>query len=194
MNIKTSIIFVFLFVIKLNTGIPSNSYYLIDIDINSSLNISYCSNKLIEKNLYRIPNQCHNHLLCNAYHCDDKSFRCIKIRETLCCVYKYLQKSCSNEKILKDQFRSIYFHISIQHGYCEINLERIEQIDPSYCLAEIPTTTSQSRPSFKYIHRYRHHLTTPSTNISDSPMNISSKSSFSSVLSILIFFCLISIC
>jgi hypothetical protein len=178
MNIKSSILYIVLLSIKLNTGIPSNSYYLIDIDTNFSIN---CSSKLIENNLYRIPNQCHNHLLCDPYHCDDKSFRCVKLRETLCCLYKYLQNTCRQEQILKDQFRSIYFHISIQHGYCEINLERIEQIDQSYCLAN----HFEFRSS-----RYRHHRTTPSTH------NISSKSSHinKQCLLLLLFFCLIFIC
>jgi hypothetical protein len=175
------ILFVLFLLIKLIIGIPSNSYYLIDIDTNLLLNNSYCSNILISKNFYRIPNQCHKHLLCNAYHCDDKSFRCVKIRDTLCCLYKYLQKSCQKE-ILKDQFRSIYFHISIQHGYCEINLERIEQNDHSYCLANhlettTTTTTSRSRSLPKHFHRYRTHL----SNIHYLPhatTNTSSKTSF----------------
>jgi hypothetical protein len=156
-------------------AIPSNSYYLIDIDMNLSSNTSYCSNILINKDLYHIPVQCHSHLLCNPYHCDDKSFRCMKIRETLCCLYKYIQENCSKDKF-KDHFRSIYFHISIQHGYCEINLERIEQNDQSYCIANHPepTTMSVSRLSKKYIHRYRHHLTTRLTQTK----NLSSKSSF----------------
>ncbi len=152
--INISIYLLFLSLIQLNTGIP---YYLIDIDPNISSNTSYCSSKLIENNLYRIPNQCHHHLLCNGYHCDDKSFRCVKLRETLCCLYEYLQRICRQNMILKDQFRSIYFHISIEHGYCEINLERIEQIDQSYCLAN------------HRVSRYHHHLMTP--------MNIPSKSS-----------------
>lgn len=144
-------IFILLF-IKFLLIISSDCYYLIDLDRNISLNDNYCSNMLINKDLYRIPNQCHKHLLCNGYHCDDQSFRCVKIRETLCCLYKYIEENCEKD-LLKDQFRSIYFHISIQHGYCEINLERIEQNDHSYCLANhIETTTS-----FKHIHRYRHH-------------------------------------
>ena len=161
--------------IKIIIGIPSNSYYLIDIDTNLSLNTSYCSNILINKNLYHIPSQCHSHLLCTPYHCDDKSFRCIKIRETLCCLYKYIQKNCQKENF-KDHFRSIYFHISIQHGYCEINLERIEQNDHSYCIANHHETTTTTALSKKHLHRYRHrpHLTTHTYETT----NISSKSSF----------------
>ncbi|CAF3332024.1 unnamed protein product [Rotaria sp. Silwood2] len=165
------------------SGISSNSYYLIDIDRNLSLNNSYCSNILINKNLYRIPNQCHKHVLCDRYHCDDKSFRCIKIRETLCCLYKYIQNFCQKEN-LKDQFRLIYFYISIQHGYCEINLERIEQNDQSYCISnyvEITTTISSSHLSYKYFHRYYPRLTTQLSNINYlryDTTTISSKSSF----------------
>jgi len=182
MNIKTPILFVLLILIKIIIGIPSNSYYLIDIDTNLSLNNSHCSNILINKDLYRIPNQCHQHLLCDPYHCDDKSFRCVKIRETLCCLYNYIQKYCRNE-ILKDPFRSIYFHISIEHGYCEINLERIEKNDRSYCLSNSleTTTRSQSHLSLKHFHRYRHHLTTPLSNVNYlkyQKTNISSKNSF----------------
>ena len=156
---KHTILYILLVLIKIIIGLPTNSYYLIDIYTNSSLNTSYCSNILITKDLYNIPRQCHSHLLCNPYHCDDKSFRCIKLRETLCCLYNYIQKSCQKENF-KDHFRSIYFHISIQHGYCEINLERIEQNDHSYCIANHhETTTALSK---KHLHRYRHrpHLTT----------------------------------
>jgi hypothetical protein len=175
MNIKIGILFVLLLLINLIISIPSNSYYLIDIDRNFSLNNNYCSNILINKNFYRIPNQCHKHLFCNVYHCDDKSFRCIKIRETLCCLYAYLKKNCQKNN-LKEQFRSIYFHISIQHGYCEINLERIEQNDHSYCLENHLETTTTSL-SFKHFHRYRHHLSTINY-LQHKPTNISSKFSF----------------
>ncbi|CAF1174719.1 unnamed protein product [Rotaria sordida] len=181
MNKKRLILFILLELINKIICLSSNSYYLIDIDKNLSLNNSYCSNKLINKNLYRIPNQCHKHLLCNRYHCDDKSFRCIKIRETLCCLYKYIEKYCQKE-YLKDQFRLIYFHISIQHGYCEINLERIEQNDQTYCISNYietkKTTISQSYLSLKYFH---HHLTTKLSNINYlryDTTTISSKSSF----------------
>jgi hypothetical protein len=53
--------------------------------------------------------------------------------------------------------------MSIEHGYCEINLERIEKHDQAYCIANIEqpiemtmTTTTAStsiRPFFKYFHR-----------------------------------------
>jgi hypothetical protein len=154
---------IFFLLIPIINGIPSNSYYLIDIDNNLSLNESYCSNILINEQIYRIPKQCHHHLLCNPYYCDDKSFRCIKIRETLCCLYKYFQLNCqqNNSIQIKDLFRSVYFHISIEHGYCEINLERIEKYDQTYCIGNIEETTqmmtmvsSSIRTSFKYFHRH----------------------------------------
>ena len=115
----------------------SHSYYLIDIDMN----FSSCSNILINKTRYGIPRLCQKHLLCHPSHCDDQSFRCVKIRETLCCLSQYIEKICSKNRPYKDRFRSIYFHISIEHGYCEINLERIEQNDPSYCLTNQFYTT-----------------------------------------------------
>lgn len=180
MNFKISIVFLLFLFIKLNISMSLNSYYLIDIDTNSSINNNSCTNIFLNKNLYHIPHQCHKHLLCTTDQCDDKSFRCIKIRETLCCIYKYIQKYCSNEQILKDQFRLIYFHISIQHGYCEINLERIEQNDHSYCLAnhfEITTTAvSLSHLPLKRFQQNRHRLA--ATQSSHLPTNISSKSSF----------------
>jgi len=169
---------IFFLLIPIINGIPSNSYYLIDIDNNLSLNESYCSNILINEQIYRIPKQCHHHLLCSPYYCDDKSFRCIKIRETLCCLYKYFQLNCqqNNSIQIKDLFRSVYFHMSIEHGYCEINLERIEKYDQAYCIGNIEETTqmmtmvsSSIRTSFKYFHRhpsslrpyrYRHRIAT----------------------------------
>ena len=78
------------YLISIINGLPSNSYYLIDIDNNISTNESYCSNILINDQIYRIPKECQHHLICDPYYCDDKSFRCIKIRETLCCLNKYL--------------------------------------------------------------------------------------------------------
>lgn len=163
-NLRLLVIF---FLISLINGLPSKSYYLIDIDknINLSSNESYCSNILINDQIYRIPKQCQHHLLCNAYYCDDQSFRCIKIRETLCCLHKYFQSNCQekNSNQIKDLFRSVYFHMSIEHGYCEINLERIEKNDQAYCIANIeettPTTLSPSssssiRSSFKHFHRH----------------------------------------
>jgi hypothetical protein len=172
MIIEKLIFLVFFLFIPIINGIPSNSYYLIDIDQNLSSNESYCSNILINEQIYRIPLQCHHHLLCNPYYCDDRSFRCIKIRETLCCLYKYFQLNCqqNNSHQIKDLFRSIYFHISIEHGYCEINLERIEKNDQAYCIANIEETkqtttiiSSTIRSSFKYFHRhpphrYRHRI------------------------------------
>lgn len=122
----------------------SHSYYLIDIDMN----FSSCSNILINKTRYGIPRLCQKHLLCHPSHCDDQSFRCVKIRETLCCLSQYIDKICSKDRTYKDRFRSIYFHISIEHGYCEINLERIEQNDPLYCLTNqfhTPTMMSVTR-------------------------------------------------
>jgi hypothetical protein len=203
---ENKILFVFLLLIKLIISIPSNSYYLIDLDNNLSLNNSYCSNLFTNDQLYRIPRQCHKHLLCDPYYCDDKSFRCIKIRETLCCLYNYFQKTCEKENFIqmKDQFRSIYFHISIEHGYCEINLERIEKNDHSYCIADYQettttttTTTSSPRLSFRNFHRYHHRLTTrPNRSVLSNfnyirreivnEKNISSKSSF--IYSDLFFF------
>jgi hypothetical protein len=163
---ENRILLVLLLLIPIINGIPSNSYYLIDIDNSlSSSNESYCSNILINEQIYRIPNQCRHHLLCDPYYCDDKSFRCLKIREALCCLNTYFQSNCQEENLMKikDLFRSIYFHISIEHGYCEINLERIEKNDQAYCIAnneEITTTTttttvisSSSRSSFRYFHR-----------------------------------------
>ncbi|CAF5011724.1 unnamed protein product [Rotaria sp. Silwood1] len=189
MNKKKLFLFIlFLLLLLLINNISSkslNSYYLIDIDRNFSLNNnSYCSNILINKNLYYIPNQCHKHVLCNRYNCDDKSYRCIKIREILCCLYKYIQKYCQKDN-LKEQFRFIYFHISIQHGYCEINLERIEQNDQSYCISnniETTTTTiSLSHLSLKYFHRYYSRSTSQLSNINYlqyDTTTITSKSSF----------------
>ncbi|CAF3966884.1 unnamed protein product [Rotaria sp. Silwood1] len=104
-------LFLFGLLLLLNVQIiSSNSYYLIDIDKNISFNTSYCSNILINKNLYRLPNQCHKHLLCYRYNCDYRLYRCMKIRETLCCLYKYIKKYCQKENF-KDHFRFIYFHI-----------------------------------------------------------------------------------
>jgi hypothetical protein len=172
------ILLVFFLLISIINGIPSNSYYLIDINNNLSSNESYCSNILLNEQLYRIPKQCQHHLLCNPYYCDDKSFRCIKIRETLCCLHKYFQLNCQQNppNQIRDLFRSVYFHISIEHGYCEINLERIEKYDQAYCIANIEETTqmmtivsSSIRSSFKYFHRhppslrpnrYRHRIAT----------------------------------
>ena len=155
-----------LFSISIINGVPMNSYYLIDIDQNVSVNTSYCSNILTNEHTYRIPNQCHHHLLCNPYYCDDQSFRCVKIRESLCCLNKYLHSKCEHENFnrIKDLFRSVYFQISIDHGYCEINLERIEKQDQAYCIANIEqpiemttmtttTTTTTIRSFFKYFHR-----------------------------------------
>ncbi|CAF0734373.1 unnamed protein product [Rotaria sp. Silwood1] len=161
--------------------LPSNSFYLINIDNNLLSNESYCSNILINQHIYRIPKQCHHHLLCNSYYCDDKPFRCMKIRETLCCLYKYFQLNCQQDNFIqiKDLFRSVYFYISIEHGYCEINLERIEKNDQAYCISTIEETTtkilstqtikttvsSTIRSSFKYFHRrlsslYPHRIAT----------------------------------
>jgi len=178
MIIDKQIFLLFFLLIPIINGLPSNSYYLIDIDNNFSSNESYCSNIFTTEQIYRIPNQCHHHLLCDPYYCDDKSFRCIKIRETLCCLYKYFQLNCQldNSIQIKDLFRSIYFQMSIEHGYCEINLERIEQNDHSYCLAQnlettTSTTISLSHLPSKRFQQYRHHSITQSSNIS-------SKSSF----------------
>ncbi|CAF1232752.1 unnamed protein product [Rotaria magnacalcarata] len=148
-------------------GLPSNAYYLIDINNSALSNESYCSNILVNQEVYRIPEQCQHHLLCTPYYCDDKSFRCIKIREALCCLYKYFQSNCQQDNTfrVKDLFRSVYFQISIEHGYCEINLERIERNDQAYCIADeqetqltttqtVPTTVpSPIRSSVKYFHR-----------------------------------------
>ena len=146
-------------------GLSQNSYYLINIDNNILSNESYCSKILLNQQVYRIPKQCHRHLRCHPYYCDDKSFRCIKIRETLCCLYEYFRLHCQNTNLIriKDLFRSVYFHMSIEHGYCEINLERIEKNDQTYCIANLPETgtavqttktilISATRPSFEYYH------------------------------------------
>lgn len=156
--------------ISLINGLPSKSYYLIDL-VNSDIpNENYCSNILINQELYRIPEQCRHHLLCNPYYCDDKSFRCVKIREALCCLHKYFQTNCQQDNTvrIKDLFRSIYFQMSIEHGYCEINLERIERNDGAYCIANseetqstttaviIPSSITLSttmRSSIKYVQR-----------------------------------------
>jgi hypothetical protein len=70
--------------------------------------------------------------------------------------------------------------MSIEHGYCEINLERIEKNDQAYCIANTEDTTTSTqtttmhlsssiRPSIKYFHRrpsslrpnrFRHRLAT----------------------------------
>lgn len=148
------------FLIPMINGLPSNTYYLIDIANNTSSNESFCSTPLINDQFYRIPQACQHHLLCDPYSCDDQSFRCVKIRESLCCLQNYLQQHCERENFLrtKDLFRSVYFHVSIEHGYCEINLERIEKSDQAYCLGnnqEATTTTisSSTRSTFKHFHR-----------------------------------------
>lgn len=150
--------------------LPSNSYYLLDLDSKISSNTSYCSNLFTNEQTYRVPRQCHHHLLCTPYYCDDQSFRCMKIRESLCCLQEYLQENCQqiDGNRIKDLFRSIYFQMSIEHGYCEINLERIEKNDQTYCIASIieetisttitttTTTTvasSSIRPSYRHFHR-----------------------------------------
>lgn len=147
-------------------SLPSNRYYLLDIDSTSSSNTSYCANLFTNEQTYRLPSQCHHHLLCTPYFCDDQSFRCMKIRETLCCLHGYLEENCRqiDATRIKDLFRSIYFQMSIEHGYCEINLERIEKNDQSYCIATITeettstttaTTTVMStiRPFYRHFHR-----------------------------------------
>lgn len=121
--------------------IQSNCYYLIELNRNYSSIKSYCSIEYFEKNLYHIPERCHRHVECHSSHCDDRQFRCVKLRETLCCLYEYIREKCLNINI-KERFRSIYFHLSIQHGYCEINLERIEQQDQTYCLNNYIETTT----------------------------------------------------
>ena len=134
----TSILLVLIVLIDWSCPSRSHSFYLIDLDPN----YSSCSNISINKTRYGIPRLCQKHLLCHRSHCDDQSFRCVKIRETLCCLSEYIEKFCSNNRLYKDRFRSIYFHMSIEHGYCEINLERIEQNDSLYCLAnQLETTT-----------------------------------------------------
>ncbi|CAF1363028.1 unnamed protein product [Rotaria sp. Silwood1] len=77
-------LFLFGLLLLLNVQIiSSNSYYLIDIDKNISFNTSYCSNILINKNLYRLPNQCHKHLLCYRYNCDYRLYRSVGYQPTL---------------------------------------------------------------------------------------------------------------
>jgi hypothetical protein len=101
MIIDKQIFLPFFLLIPILNGLPSNSYYLIDIDNNFSSNESYCSNIFTNEQIYRIPKQCHHHLLCDPYYCDDKSFRCIKIRETLCCLYKYFQLNCQLDNSIR---------------------------------------------------------------------------------------------
>ncbi|UJR33824.1 hypothetical protein I4U23_021248 [Adineta vaga] len=166
------LLFILLF-IPIISGLPSNSFYLIELDQKSSSNETYCSNIFTNQQTYRLPKECHKHLLCDPYYCDDKSFRCMKIRETLCCLHQYFQSHCQEDNVnrLKDQFRSVYFQISIEHGYCEINLERIEKNDQAYCIADIieepksseaiktTTTTTMilldtsTRSTFKHFYR-----------------------------------------
>ena len=149
------------FIVSIGASV-SNLYYLVGIDQTLSSNDSYCSAALVNERTYRIPDQCHHHLLCNAYHCDDQAVRCLKIREALCCLHDHLQLHCLQSSFVrtKDLFRSVYFQISIEHGYCEINLERIEQTDRQYCLGDhddlLAMTTTIStpiRPPFKHFHR-----------------------------------------
>ena len=118
---------------------------LIDLNTNSTWE---CANLSIHRELILIPPQCYRHLYCSSYNCEEQSFRCVKIREALCCLYNYLQSNCSKENI-KDYYRSVYFHTSLQHGYCEINLERIEWGDNSYCLANLQETTTPLSLSLK---------------------------------------------
>ncbi|CAF2335187.1 unnamed protein product [Rotaria sp. Silwood2] len=168
MIMKKIILLVIVFLLSpIINCLASNSFYLLRIDNNLLSNESYCSNILINQHIYRIPKQCHYHLLCNSYNCDDQSFRCTKIRETLCCLYKYFQLNCQEDNFIriKDLFRSVYFYMSIEHGYCEINLERIEKNDQTYCISNIEETkiittqtlrtivSSTVRSSFKYFHR-----------------------------------------
>lgn len=117
------------------------SSYLIDLD--SSWNSNDCSTLVHRDHRYRIPRPCHSHLLCSPSSCDDPSFRCVKLRETLCCVQRFIRRSCPVEDLrrLKERFRSFYFDVSIEHGYCEINLERIEQDDRSYCIASVESSS-----------------------------------------------------
>ena len=136
--------------------VERKSYYLIDLDRHASLNTSNCSSLVHRDQSYRIPRLCHSHLLCSPSSCDDPSFRCVKLRETLCCAQRHLRRSCPDDDLrrLKDQFRSLYFDVSIEHGYCEINLERIEQDDRSYCIAMIKEdSTSAPRLAWRSAHR-----------------------------------------
>jgi hypothetical protein len=180
MIVEYSLLFLFLLSITTTTTtttIPSKSYYLIDIDTNVSLD-NYCLNISAKRDLYSIPRPCHHHLLCDSYNCDERSFRCVKLRETLCCLHTYIQRHCRDVN-LKDHFRSIYFHTSIQHGYCEINLERIEQRDHSYCLTNhLDSSTIPSSPvSLKRLHRYHHHVSTPHVRFVYGAETISSETS-----------------
>lgn len=160
---------------------PLRTFYLLDIDHRSSFNTSFCSDSLIDGEFYRIPRQCQKHLQCHSFHCDEQSFRCVKIRETLCCLKRYFHRHCSKSERqqIKDQFRSVYFHVSIEHGYCEINLERIEKLDENYCLADPPESfdRSISTTTMKIErHRTRHRLASR-TNRSLIIEHFSSKSS-----------------
>lgn len=120
----------------------SHSSYLIDVD--SSWNSVDCSTLFDGADLHRIPRLCHWHLLCSPSSCDDSSFRCVKLRETLCCVEQFIRRSCpvADLRRLKARFRSFYFDVSIEDGYCEINLERIEREDRSYCIASSHRSSS----------------------------------------------------
>ncbi|CAF0934265.1 unnamed protein product, partial [Didymodactylos carnosus] len=131
-----------------------NSYYLLNIDdnLNDTQSSSViCDNLLTEQQTYRIPRQCLTHFYCDSSKCDDQQFRCVKLRESLCCLYKYFTKNCRLNTI-KENFRYIYFQLSIQHGYCEINLERIENTDETYCIAEDDFRQLQTTTPF-----YRHY-------------------------------------
>jgi len=156
-----------LLIFKIVQTTTSQSYYLLDVDLSSNNNETetvLCSNLQISQT-YRIPRQCLKHFYCDPVYCDDKQFRCVKVRESLCCLHKYFLNNCQqNRDEIKEQFRLIYFQISLLHPYCEINLERIEKNDDTYCIAvddrELSTTTmtipSPIRIYRPYHHRNRH--------------------------------------
>ena len=152
--IRENLLFILFF--PLISGLPSNSYYLIELDQHLSSNESYCSNIFTNQQTYRLPTECHKHLLCDPTYCDDQTFRCMKIRETLCCLHQYLQSHCQkdNANRLKDLFRSVYFQMSIEHGYCEINLERIEKFDQAYCIADLIDEPKSSETTKTIIVRW----------------------------------------
>ncbi|CAF0899505.1 unnamed protein product [Didymodactylos carnosus] len=136
------------------------SYYLLNVDVNSNDSQSssiICDNLFTEQQTYRIPRECLSHFYCDLSKCDEHQFRCVKLRESLCCLYKYFTKHCRLNTI-KENFRYIYFQLSVQHGYCEINLERIENNDETYCIADEDNFRQPQTTTVFYPHYHHHHM------------------------------------
>jgi len=138
MQIKRSVLIWLVWLI-----LQSNGYYLLELNRNHSSIESYCSIEYFDGVSYQIPRQCHRHVQCASSNCDDRQFHCVKLRETLCCLYDFVRSTCVNRNV-NERFRSVYFHVSIQYGFCEINLERIEQQDRTYCLNNYVETSVRS--------------------------------------------------